>query len=219
MRLLPLNSIWVFATLPLVASAETDIADEASAAVRFSLGLAESTQGHTVEFGYRLNDKFAVRGLYGQGNFGFDNNIDDNTYSGDVDLGGLGLMFDYYIGKGRYRVSAGVLQLEHGLSASTIGTTTIGGTTYPSTLDVDGSFKNDIAPVVSLGFQKPLFGSNVYFTGDLGAMFTGGAQVSATDPNGIIPQTAIDEEVSDLESSLDKVKVAPFLKIGVGFNF
>ncbi len=185
----------------------------------FTLSVGESVLGHTIEAGYRFNSRFGVRGLYGNGDLSVDTNIEGNTYDGDVSLGGFGLIFDYYTSGNTFRLSAGAVTLDHRLTASSTGTTVVNGTTYTAPLNLDASFDQTLAPMISLGIETPILNSRFVFTGDLGVVYTGGATASANDPTNTIAQSDIDAELRDINNGLDDLPIAPFIKLGVGFQF
>ena len=185
----------------------------------FEIGVGESILGHTVEGSYRLNDSFAVRGMYGKSSYDFEGDIDGNEFDGALDLGGKGLFVDFYPTKGALRMSAGALMLDHSLDASTVGSTEIMGTTYSSTIDAKASFEKDIAPTISVGFNKPLFGSRFMLSGDLGAAYVGGMKVSVKDNSGLIPTADLDAETDDIRDALGDLNVAPFVKVGLSVAF
>lgn len=185
----------------------------------FTLGVGESVLGHTFEAGYRFNNRFGIRGLYGDGSLSVDSNIEGNDYTGDVSLGGFGLIFDYYTAGNTFRLSAGAVTLDHRFEGSTMGNITLNGTTYSSPFELSAEFDQTLAPMIALGVQTPIRNSRLMFTGDLGLVYTGGASATGSDPTNTIPQSDIDAEISDINDTLDDLPIAPFLKIGIGFSF
>ena len=185
----------------------------------FTLSIGESVLGHTFEAGYRINRHFGIRGLYGDGSLSVDSNIEGNDYSGDVALGGFGLIVDYYTAGNTFRLSAGAVTLDHRFDGATMGNITLNGTSYSSPFELSAEFDQTLAPMIALGVQTPIRNSRLMFTGDLGLVYTGGASATGSDPTNTIPQSDIDAEISDINDSLDDLPIAPFVKIGIGFSF
>ncbi|MBO9401787.1 hypothetical protein [Shimia sp. R9_3] len=185
----------------------------------FTLSVGESVLGHTFEAGYRFNSRFGVRGLYGDGSVSIDTSLEGNQYDGDVSLGGFGLIFDYYTSGNTFRLSAGAVTLDHRFDGATSGNIVVNGTSYSAPLNLSASFDQSLAPMIALGVQTPIRNSRFVFTGDLGVVYTGGATASGSDPTNTIVQSDIDAELSDINNTLDDLPIAPFLKVGIGFQF
>jgi hypothetical protein len=184
---------------------------------RFGVGVSGSLLGSTIEAKYRLTEKISLRGMYGTGNLNYNGEFEDNQANFGADFGGFGLLFDAYPTGGALRISAGAVQLNHKLTGSLTGD--IGGYGSSATMDIEASFKNNISPVASIGFQKQVFKSAFYLSGDLGAAYTGGISVTGSERSGIVPQSYVDSELSEFNRSLNKIKIAPYFSLGVGFNF
>ncbi|MBO9471969.1 hypothetical protein J7413_00315 [Shimia sp. R10_1] len=185
----------------------------------FTLSVGESVLGHTLEAGYRFNNRFGMRGMYGNGSTSIDTSIEGNTYDGDVALGGFGLIFDYYTSSNAFRLSAGAITLDHVFDGATTGSTIVNGTAYTAPLNVNARFDRSLAPMISMGVQTPIRNSRFVFTGDLGVVYTGSASAIGSDPTNTISQSDIDAELSDINETLDDLPIAPFVKVGIGFSF
>lgn len=185
----------------------------------FTFGIGESVLGHTFEAGYRLNNRFGVRGIFGEGSLSADPSIEGNTYEGDVSLGGIGLIFDYYTRGDAIRLSAGAITLNHRFEGATSGNTVVNGTLYDAPLNLSASFEQSLAPMISVGVQTPIRNSRFLFFGDFGLVYTGGASATGTDPTNTITQSDIDAELADINNAIDDLPIAPFLNLGIGFSF
>jgi hypothetical protein len=108
-----------------------------------AVSIGGGTLGAGAELGYRFNDRFGLRAPFGTGSISYDEESDGETYSGDIDLGGFGLMADFYPGGGAFRISGGVFKTDY--SASFEGRNIdVGG--VPADIFVDVAQKEDIAP-------------------------------------------------------------------------
>jgi hypothetical protein len=186
---------------------------------KFSVGVGESILGHTIEGTYAVTPHLSVRALYGNSDYDFDVDSGDRNYESKLGLGGAGVLVDLHPGAGAFRITAGAMKLDTSFDASTSGTMEFGGTSYTSTIDATASFKNEIAPVVAIGFAKPIFGSRFILTSDIGAAYTGGMNFEASDRSGTIPQDDVDRETEELRDTLEKADYVPFIKIGLNFAF
>lgn len=216
MKKLVLAASLTFA-LPVAAMAEGHMSPSSDLGLRFGTGA--SIIGATVEGSYRFSDRLAVRGMYGKGSFDYNETNSGNDYEAEFDLGGSGVFIDFYPTDGALRMSAGALMMDYDMVASTTGSFTTGGTTYTSTVEGEGNFKNDISPTVSFGFEKSLFKTPLMLNADIGAAYTGGYETSFRDPDGNIPQSDIDAETKNFSDTLNDLKIMPFVKVGVSFAF
>lgn len=204
-------------TVPAAAMAQDNFGLSDRGEIR--IGVGESILGHTVEGSYRFSEKFAIRGMYGSASMDFDGSEDAFDYEGEVELGGKGVLIDFYPTAGAFRMSAGALMLDHEMDFKTDGTFTAGGNTYNSTIEGTGSFNKSVSPTVSVGFEKALFKSPFMLNADIGAAYTGGFDTSFRDPDGNIPQNEIDAETEDFSDTLADLNIVPFVKVGVSFAF
>jgi hypothetical protein len=206
----------------LNATWEKDVADrinfpDMEKENRFGLGLSGSLLGGTLEASYHLTETIAIRGMYGTGKLDYTSELDGNQADLEGNFSGYGILFDAYPTGGALRLSAGAIRLNHKLTGSLTGN--IGGYGSSEIMDIEASFKNNISPIASIGFKKQVFNSAFYLSGDLGAAYTGGGSVTGSERSGIVPLSYVDSELSEVNSSLDKLKIAPFFSLGVGFNF
>ena len=210
-----------FAALAPASAMASSLASTANVkqAPKFEIGIGESILGHTIEGGYRFNDNLGVRGMYGTASIDFEGDVDDYNFDGSFDMSGAGVFVDLYPTGGAFRVSLGALQMNHAFEGSTHGTVNYGASTYTGVLTADMKFKNDIAPAASIGFSKALFKSPIKLSADLGAAYTGGMEFTAKSPDPLVPQSAIDAEFSEVNDTLNDLKVAPFIKVGLSYAF
>jgi|GEM_PF-2061414 len=189
---------------------------QALADARYGVTFGASTLGLTVEPSIRLNDRWGFRAPIGAGSFDFDDESNGEDYSGDVDLGGIGLLADWYPVTGNgFRLSAGAFYTNYkaDLSSDNIS---IGGVVT----DVEARIRQDkrFLPALAVGYDGKL-GQTGLVSFTLGGMFGNKFDVTGRESSGLVPQDQVDEEVSDIRDELDDYDVIPYIQISVGFRF
>lgn len=190
--------------------------------LRFGLGVS-TLGGGNIEAAYRLNDRWGIRGVYSTGlNANGTETIDGAQMNYNAKLGGFALMGDYYTGSTGFRVSGGAVMFNSSFDANTVATAanpiTIGSTTLNSgeRVDVGIEFRNRVAPILSVGYDWNM-GKNFTISGELGAIATGGTNVSVSS-NVALSQADIDQEVANIKGQQD-LKAYPYVAITAGFRF
>ena len=173
------------------------------------------TLGFTVGGGVRLSDRFGLRGVIGTGSFGYEDTAEGETYEGDVEAFGLGVMADYYPFGTGLRLTGGAFlpDYEARLTGRDI---TIGPLT--SDIEVDITDRSSIALALAIGFAGRL-GQRFTLSGDLGAMYVGGFDIEARDPNGTFSQGDIDAEIRDIRDALEDANIVPYASFSIGMSF
>ena len=155
-------------------------------------------------------------------------------YDGDLTLGGIPLLLDWYPAKSGFRLTGGLVINNNEIELDSKSrdrdrTITIGDRefTVKDVGDIEGDVEfNDIAPYIGIGFGnhvKP--GRQWAFTVDLGIMFQGAGDVSLKATNA--SQAALDiglneqlkREEDDIQDEVDQFKLYPILQIGVSYQF
>lgn len=182
---------------------------------QFGVNIGASTLGMTIEPTLRINRHFGVRVPFGSSDFSSDYTDGDTTYDGKVNLGGRGLMADFYPIGGGFHVSAGVFDTDY--SADLVARDVdMGGTS--ADFDVALRQKEEISPALAMGYEGR-FGDHFTISTTAGAMFGEGFDLTVTDPNGTFSQSAIDAEFEDARDFAEGLQVVPYLKMMVGFRF
>ncbi|MFQ1702012.1 hypothetical protein ACJ5NV_15590 [Loktanella agnita] len=181
-----------------------------------SVGLGVSSFGGNLEVGYRVDQRFGVRGAYLGGlSAEYDEQDGQTNISGDFELGGLTVMGDYYPMQGNWRVSGGLFFSGSELTAR--GTEQIGLQTVG--LITEAEFKNDVSPVLTTGYEIPL-GNNFSLNTEFGVIFTGGiaTEFTADDPD---DQDDVDNDpdLQQLQDDLEDIGIYPQAAITVSYRF
>lgn len=183
--------------------------------------------GIGAEYAYRFTDRIAFRAGFNGSGFSFEEEESGIDYDFDLDFDSLSLGVDVHPMRGAFRVSAGYLRNDTGLSAASVptGILTIGDTTYPASLV--GTLRGRIgfdstAPFFGLGFDW-LREKRVGLTFDLGVVDQGAPQVALTADGPIAsePGFAADlaAERAELQESLDDFDVYPYAMLGFVVRF
>lgn len=182
------------------------------------VSLGASSLGATFEAGYRLGPNFGLRGIAGFGSADFSSDFNGAPLAGTANIGGAGILADVYFGGGG-RITAGGMIPDYSADLAIIGDITVEGTTF-NNVDIVGSIDtiNRFAPVVAIGYEK-IFRNNWGISADLGAIYTGGFALTATDNSTQIPQVDLDSELASTNTELGQITILPFVKFSVSFAF
>ncbi len=144
---------------------------------------------------------------------------DGETGSGELDVFSFHLMGDYYIMNTGLRLSGGVSFGGYELNANYANGITINGVDYNANLTGNLQQKNNIAPVLALGYNHT-FKNNWGFSAELGARITA-LELTATGQEALQPvdRDRFNREISDINDDLESIGVVPFLSLGVSYQF
>jgi len=211
-----------------VATAPATVTDNAAPATpakiaRFGLGVTGGSLGIGPEISYAINRHFDVRGNITFLSFSHSFSGDQN-YKGSAVLGSGGLMIDYHIAGGGFRISAGA-RID-GNKARLVGTpsdgATLNGTSYSAaqigTLRANADFAT-VAPTVTLGYGGTLK-RGLKLGVELGAMFSGSAHMKPiTASGGGVAEADLQAERQRIQDKINPYKVYPILQFSVGYRF
>lgn len=198
-----------------VVPVQLDDADFSKDRTGFSLRGTVSTLGLGGEAAYRFSDEFGVRAPFGSANVDFDGDFEGYNVGASIKTGGIGLMADYFPTGRAFHISAGAFHSDYSLSGTAYDVDVDGMTT-----DVAIEFrqKREISPIAALGWDWQI-GKHGQITADVGAIFGSGFDVTARESSGLASQDRVDAEIADLRDAAGKIKVLPYIKLGVGFRF
>lgn len=196
---------------------------------RFAVSGKTSTLGlggeFTTEVTSNINARIGINAL----DLDFERELDDIEYDIGLDFSSFSALLDWHIFDSPFRISGGVLSMNHklDLSASGTGVQEIGGVEYPwSGIDtLSGGVEIDnVAPYVGIGWGNPLTGDKRWgFTCDFGVAFAGSPDValSATGPVASDPvfQANLERERRDIEDELEDFKFYPVISISFFYRF
>lgn len=212
-----ISLVAALATVPAAAFGE----GHSVAAKAGALGLG-------VEYGYSINERFAVRfGLNGA-EYGFDAEESGIDYDFDLVWDSLSIAADFHPGGGPLRLTVGLLRNDNRLEAESraADSITVGGQIY-TPADIGTLYGrvgfDDTAPFAGIGWDWSRKRQRFGVSFDIGVVDQGAPTVSlrATGPIVGDPQFADDIEAErlELEGELDDLDVVPYGSLGFVFRF
>ena len=188
-----------------------------------SIAFGVSSLGGNIEAAYRVNERFALRGIVSGGLSGSDTEtLDGTSYEVSGELGGFSLLGDYYPRGGGFHVSGGLHFSNTDFSGSAVASASnpiqIGGTTLSSgeLVQVTGGFARETAPMLSIGYDQPI-GRRAFISAELGAIFANGADIGVSAPG--VSQADIDREIESIEDDAGDFNAYPYIGLTFGFRF
>lgn len=191
---------------------------------KIGVGVTGGTLGIGPEVSIAASDSVAIRGnaTFLSVSRGF--NSSDIDYEGTAKLGSYGLMLDYHIGGGGFRLSAGgrINNNHADIKATPTAAVGINGTVYQpaaiGTISGRGDFKS-FAPALTLGYAGNLK-KGLKFGFEAGALFQGSARIKSFDASGGGVLVAdLEAERQSLQDDVDDFKIYPILQLSFGYRF
>jgi hypothetical protein len=161
--------------------------------------------------------------------YDFDKKYDDIEYDAELDFSSFSALVDWYIFGDSFRVTGGLLSLNHALDLDATPKTnqTIGDNVYtPSEIGtLSGRAKmKGVAPYIGIGWGNPLDRSHKWgLYCDLGVAFADAPDVSLSS-NGTLAsdstfQADLAKERNDIEDDVKPFRFYPVLSLGLYFRF
>lgn len=192
-------------------------------AADLGVGAKISTYGWGAEFGVGFTDWFTLRASATTGSVSGDYEEDGVDYNADFDLGGYGVLADFFPMRGTFRLTAGFLSNRNAvdLRAVPTGNIDIGGGTYTpaqvGTLSGDIDFDSAV-PYFGVGWGNVAKGRRLGFLVDLGFIHQGGGQVMLNASAGGVPQSDLDAEAASIENDISDVDFWPIISFGMAIR-
>lgn len=169
-----------------------------------SVGAGITTFGPSLHGEYRAAPNLGVRGMIMGGiNESETFDFEDYDVDGEAKLGGVAVFADYYPLLNAWRVSGGLLLSNSEISGDFVG---------PESFDGEIALKNDIAPVITTGFNTE-FAPGWSFSGDIGIV------ISSLEASSDSTDTAVQDEIDSLNDDLSDLPVLPYAGIAVSYRF
>ena len=191
-----------------------------------TLGGGLSILGATIEGTYQIEPDARIRGMFIGGISYSDSELDDdgNTYAIDAEISAAALLVDFYPHGSGWRISGGVLFNVSDIEALGTGGPSepfeLNGTTYDGgSVAAEVSFVNQVAPMVTTGYDYPL-NENWVLSGEIGAIYTGGLNIDVTaNRNALQAEIDNDADYEDIRSDARDLTLLPYISVSVGFRF
>jgi hypothetical protein len=193
-----------------------------------AVGVKAGALGLGVEYTHNLGDRLAIRGGINGSQLGYDGQESGIEYEFDAVWDSLSVAFDFHPTKSPFRLTAGVLRNDNGLTAVSRPTSdvTIGDTTYtPAEVGVlSGKIGFDgTAPFVGVGWdwsrRKRVFGMSL----DVGVLDQGSPKVALRATGTLLSDPAFQQDLADeevqLHDSLGNLDLLPYVTVGFIFRF
>jgi len=184
--------------------------------------------GLGIEYAYPLSERLVIRGGVHSSGYSFDQTESGIDYEFDVNWDSISAALDFHPTKGAWRITAGLLKNDNGLSmqSNLSDDVSVGGTTYTpaevGTLRGDIGFDDNIAPFLGLGWdwsRTKRFG----LTFDFGVVKQGMPTISLSADGGLIGDPAFEADLAaeeaELQEALDDLDLVPFATVGLVFRF
>ena len=144
--------------------------------------------------------------------------VDGSDISGKLTSNSIAVMGDYAIGTSGLRLSGGVSFGGYKLEGSA-SSLTIEGNSYNANFTAKLEQKNDIAPVLAVGYARDL-GENWGFMAEIGARFTS-FELTTTGQEALAPvlRNQFDADLAQANRDLSDAKILPFITLGVTYKF
>ena len=195
-----------------------------AAAADFGVGVKVSTYGWGAEFGVGFTDWFTLRATATTGSVSGNYEEDDLDYDAELDVGGYGLLADFFPMRGTFRLTAGLLANRNEVDLKAVPTVPIdiGGNTYPPALvgTLSGLVEFDgTVPYFGVGWGNVASGRRFGFLVDIGFIHQGSGQVGLSSSTGLIPQSDLDAEAAIIEDDISDFDFWPILSFGLAIRF
>jgi hypothetical protein len=203
----------------LAATAAPARADE-----RIGIGLKAGTYGFGLDLTFRVLDWLALRGSYQGLDFTASDEHDGVDYDGDFEVGGEGLLVDFYPAKNRFRLTAGYFRNrnEAALDAVPSEPEQIGDTVYDpaeiGTLSGTLAF-DDGGPYLGIGWGNAARRPGVVgFVFDFGVLRQGSGAVELQSSTGLVSPADLELEASEIEDDIAGHDLWPVISFGISFR-
>ncbi|MEL6302330.1 MAG: hypothetical protein AAFV47_06290 [Pseudomonadota bacterium] len=210
------------ALLAAASLSSTDVSAEGS------VGLKAGTLGIGIEGTYKISEKWGIRGGINQFDYSFDDDIDDITFDGDLELNSITLLADFRPAGGGFRITGGAVINNNEVTAvaDPFADYEIGNNTYTleevGTLSAVADF-DSVAPYIGLGYDWGL-GERATISFDLGVLAQGEAAIGIDSTGGTLSNDPALRADLDIEEEigvddLDELELFPVLSLGFHYRF
>lgn len=203
--------------LSITAATATGAAAQTLEGLSLETGL--STLGFYIAPKMDIAPQWQARAPLYLGSFSDNFDLDGSRVDGKLTSNSIALMADYKLGDAGFRLSGGVSLGGYKLEG-TATSLTIEGNTYTGNFTAKLQQKNDLAPVLAVGYARD-FGNNWGFVAELGARITT-FEISTTGQDAITnpaERAQFDADLAQANRDLEDMRLLPFLTLGVSYRF
>ncbi|WP_129645316.1 hypothetical protein [Peristeroidobacter agariperforans] len=199
-----------------------------SSAGRWSLGVTGGTLGVGPELAFRASPYLGARANAGFLTISRDEEVDDISYDGDLNLNSFGVMLDWYPTGDGLRISVGARANNNEVELVGAPTTnvTIGGTTYsPAQVGtlVGTVTTDDFAPALTIGYGGTL-AKGFTLGAEIGVLWQGKPTIDNLRATGPLAgtnqfQADIEREQQRIEDEVSDYDLWPILQLAFLYRF
>ena len=197
---------------------------------RFAGSGKASTLGYGGEFTTALTSNVNARVGLNALDLDFDDKeVDDIEYDLEIELRSFSALVDWYVFNDSFRISGGIISMNHELDLDARPTTNeqIGDTSYtPAQIGtLSGSVEvEDVAPYVGIGWGNPLTHDKRWgFTCDFGVAFINSPDVSLSANGSLASDPAFQADMAkerdEIEDDWDSFKYYPVIAVSFFYRF
>lgn len=182
-----------------------------------SVALGVSTLGANLEAAYQIDPSYRIRGAFIGGiDASYSESDADAEFEGDIQLGGLALIGDFYPLQNGWRVSGGLFFSNSELNAT--GTADIDGVGTEA-VTTTAAFKSDVAPMITTGYDLG-FGDGWSFNTEAGLILTGGIDLDFTADNPLVQDEVDDDpDVQQAKADAEDISIYPYVSLSLSYRF
>ena len=194
-----------------------------------AVGVGGSTLGYQVAVSQSVSENVNLKLTYQTASQSFDGETDGVNYDYDFDFESMGILIDWHVFGGGFRLTAGGLINDNEIHAqSDVSglTLEVGDTVFTSAevgrLEGDISF-DSFAPYLGLGWGRSI-ADGFSFVFDLGVVFQGEPTVSLESVGGSLSSNPllldeVEREEQELQEDANDFDVYPVISLGLFYNF
>jgi len=201
-----------------VVAAATAAQAEESPEKKYSAEIGISSLGFFAAPAYAVSENVSIRAPLYLAKMNYGHNFEGNDVDFDLSVTSFSFVADYYPGGSSFRVSGGFATSGYELN-STVLDPTLNDNAYSGKFDLDLAQEQQVAPVLSLGLNKPI-GDNWGFVSELGVRVAN-LKLDARAPASLSPaeRAQLDADVDTINDDLASIPLIPFLSLGASLRF
>jgi hypothetical protein len=194
-----------------------------------AVGIGGSTLGYQVALSHSVSENVNFKLTYQAASQSFDGETDGVNYDYDFDFKSAGILIDWHVFGGGFRLTTGALINDNEIHAqSDISglTLEVGDTIFTSAevgrLEGDISF-DSYAPYLGVGWGRSI-SDGLSFVFDLGVVFQGEPTVNLESVGGSLSNNPflldeVEREEQELQEDANDFDVYPVISLGLFYNF
>lgn len=198
-----------------------------ASAVGVGVSAKVGTLGLGADLTLGLNNYLGIRGTLNGLSFDYTEALDEADIEAEMELLSYGLILDWHLFGGGFRISAGILHNDNqvDLAADPNEPLEIDGVDYQIATFSGSVAFDEIAPYIGIGYGNAAGeDGRWHFSCDFGVLYQGNPKVSARAAAGgstiqSALDTAIEQKRKEIEDAISGASWYPVIALGVSFRF